>query len=98
MDGEGENNMEQLGLFQSENPKKEQYQPNKKDGINSRTLKIEEDGDYWKGNIKPKIRLRGCWLARAGFKPGNHVSVKSIAHGIIELRSSDAALVLNETP
>jgi hypothetical protein len=33
-----------------------------------RTLKIEADGDRWKG-IKPKIRLMGRWLERAGFRP-----------------------------
>jgi hypothetical protein len=52
----------------------------------ARTLKIEEDGDRWKGRIKPKIRLCGIWLERAGFKPGNFVSVTHIADGIIELR------------
>ena len=61
------------------------FQP--KDGINSRTLKIEEDGDFWKGGIKPKIRIKGRWLERAGFKPGNHVNVKCIAPGVIELHS-----------
>ena len=34
-----------------------------------RTLKIEADGDAWKGGIKPKIRLTGRWLELAGFKP-----------------------------
>lgn len=52
-----------------------------------RTLKIEEDGDFWKGRIKPKIRLRGLWLQQAGFQPGNRVSVNCIAHGVLELRS-----------
>lgn len=50
-----------------------------------RTLKIEEDGDRWKG-IKPKIRLTGRWLERAGFNPGNRVHVKCLAPGVIELR------------
>ena len=66
--------------------------------MNTRRLKIEEDGDFWKGTIKPKIRLKGCWLEQAGFKPGSHVSVKSIAPGVIELRSDDVTLILNETP
>lgn len=35
-----------------------------------RKLKIEADGDFWKGLMKPKIRLMGRWLARAGFQPG----------------------------
>lgn len=53
-----------------------------------RTLKIEEDGDYSKGRIKPKIRLMGQWLERAGFKPGTHVSVRCLGSGVIELRSA----------
>lgn len=64
--------------------------------MKSRTLKIEQDGDYWRGKIKPKIRLKGCWLEQAGFKPGNHVSVKSLAPGVIELRSNDMAMTQNE--
>jgi len=54
-----------------------------------RTLKIEADGDFWKGLTKPKIRLTGHWLERAGFKPGNRVHVMCLAPGVIELRSSD---------
>ncbi len=65
--------------------------------MNPRKLKIEEDGDFWRGKIKPKIRLNGYWLERAGFKPGSHVSVKSLAPGVIELRSIDAMLIQNET-
>jgi hypothetical protein len=49
-------------------------------------LKIEEDGDRWKGLIKPKIRLSGRWLERAGFNPGTRVSVVCLASGIIQLR------------
>ena len=55
-----------------------------------RTLKIERDGGFFKGPIKPKIRLMGHWLEQAGFKPGNRVSVTCLVPGIIELRS-DAA-------
>ena len=61
-----------------------------------RTLKIEEDGDSWKGVIKPKIRLMGRWLERAGFKPGTRVHITCVAPGIIELRSPDA-MMLNES-
>ena len=53
-----------------------------------RTLKIEEHGDPWKGDIKPKIRLKGSWLERAGFKHGQRVNVTCVAQGILELRSS----------
>lgn len=52
-----------------------------------RTLKIEAVGEFWLGLIKPKIRLTGYWLERAGFEPGTHVQVTCIAPGIIELRS-----------
>ena len=61
-----------------------------------RTLKIEAHGDSWKGLTKPKIRLIGRWLERAGFRPGNRVHVTCVAPGVIELRSSEA-LMLNET-
>ena len=61
-----------------------------------RILKIEADGDAWKGLIKPKIRLMGRWLERAGFSPGRHVHVTCVALGVIELRSSDVS-VMKET-
>jgi hypothetical protein len=62
-----------------------------------RTLKIEADGDPYRGLIKPKIRLMGRWLEEAGFAPGHRVQVKRIAPGVIEVRSS-GALDLNGTP
>jgi hypothetical protein len=52
----------------------------------SRTLKIEEEGDFWKRASKPKIRLMGRWLERAGFRPGSRVLVTCVAPGILELR------------
>jgi hypothetical protein len=55
-----------------------------------RQLKIEAEGDFWKGRIKPKIRLMGRWLERAGFAQGNRVHVTCLAPGVIELRSADA--------
>ena len=57
-----------------------------------RTLKIEEDGDYSRGRIKPKIRLMGHWLERAGFKPGSRVSVRHLGSGVIELRSETSKM------
>ena len=56
----------------------------------ARRLKIEEQGDHWKGRLKPKIRLTGRWLERAGFKPGSHVYVVGMAPGVLELRSADS--------
>jgi hypothetical protein len=60
-----------------------------------RKLKIEADGDPWKGLIKPKIRLMGRWLERAGFTPGKPVQVTCVAPGVLELRSPDVS-TLNE--
>jgi hypothetical protein len=57
----------------------------------NRKLKVEEHGTEFKGAIKPKIRLIGRWLERAGFKPGSHVEVVFLAPGVIELRSADVA-------
>ena len=58
-----------------------------------RKLKIEADGDFWKSRIKPKIRITGQWLERAGFNPGSHVQVLCVAPGVIELRAPDALTV-----
>jgi hypothetical protein len=43
--------------------------------MNTRNLKIEAAGDYWRGTVSPKIRLSGRWLERAGFKPGHRVEI-----------------------
>jgi hypothetical protein len=55
-----------------------------------RRLKIEETGDPWAGKVRPKIRLQGCWLERAGFRQGNYVHVKCVALGVMELQSTDS--------
>jgi len=60
----------------------------------SRTLKIEEEGDFSEHRVKPKIRLMGRWLENAGFRPGGRVHVVCRSPGIIELRIPDA---LNST-
>lgn len=57
-----------------------------------RCLKVEEVGDLYKGPYKPRIRIEGYWLHRAGFRPDSHVQVTCIAPGVIELRSSDVFL------
>jgi hypothetical protein len=74
--------------FQGEGSGVDSHEPPKesKPDLPVRTLKIEADGDRWKG-IKPKIRLMGQWLERAGFKPGTRVSVRCLDSGVIELRS-----------
>lgn len=53
----------------------------------NRTLKIESTGDFFKGKVKPKIRLTGHWLERAGFRPGGRVDLRQVAHGKLELRA-----------
>ena len=53
-----------------------------------RTLKVEEHGDRYRGRIRPKIRLLGLWLERAGFAPGTRVQVRSRGDGVLELRST----------
>ena len=58
-----------------------------------RTLKIEAQGDFWQGLTKPKIRLMGRWLERAGFCPGHRVQVLCLAPGVIELRSPDSRTI-----
>ena len=62
-----------------------------------RSLQIEEDGDRWRG-FKPKIRLMGRWLERAGFAPGNRVHVTCVAPGVIELRSFEALTMKDTRP
>jgi len=62
-----------------------------------RTLKIEAEGDGWKGLVKPKIRLMGRWLERAGFPPGHRVHVRCVAPGIIELRTREYGSVQEPT-
>ena len=58
-----------------------------------RKLKIEADGDFWRGFTKPKIRLMGRWLERAGFRPGSQVLVTCLGAGIIELRIANVTTV-----
>lgn len=45
----------------------------------ARTLKIEEalETNGNKTQVKPYIRLRGKWLEKAGFKPGQRVEVRT---------------------
>lgn len=51
----------------------------------TRSLKIEETGDFARAQIIPGIRLRGQWLAAAGFPPGARVRVTVLASGLIQL-------------
>jgi hypothetical protein len=55
----------------------------------SRSLKIEAHVEGWKSLAKPKIRLMGRWLERAGFIPGGRVEIMCLSPGVIELRAVD---------
>jgi cell division inhibitor SulA len=54
--------------------------------MKTRTLKIEESGDYAAKKITPTVRLKGKWLQAAGFPPGKHLELTVISPGVIELR------------
>jgi hypothetical protein len=54
--------------------------------MNPRNLKIEETGDFWRGKVKPRIRLNGQWLEHAGFKPGHRVEIRLVAPGTLTLQ------------
>jgi hypothetical protein len=60
---------------------------------NKRTLKIEAVGDFAAGRIKPKIRLKGHWLERAGFRPGHRVDVQCLKAGQITLQFKEEKFV-----
>jgi hypothetical protein len=51
-----------------------------------RRLKVERLGDPWRGKTFSGIRLKGYWLAEAGFAAGKHVRVCIISPGVTELR------------
>ena len=53
--------------------------------MSTRSLQIESCGDFWRRDIKPKIRLTGKWLERAGFKPGHRVTVEIGQPGTLTL-------------
>ena len=114
MDGRKENNVDQPELFKFQprkTRKRKEPQEYKVVALREcpvpdmtapkppvRTLKIEADGDFWKGLINPKIRIKGHSLERAGFRPGNRVQVACVAPGVIELRSPDPLLTNEMNP
>lgn len=55
----------------------------------ARSLKIEAVGDFAYRKIKPRIRLSGHWLEKAGFKPGHRVSVHSQKPGELMLQLTE---------
>ncbi len=52
----------------------------------ARTLKIEAVGDFAGHQVKPRIRLGGQWLEKAGFKPGHRVEICSSKPGELSLQ------------
>jgi hypothetical protein len=54
--------------------------------MNARTLKIEATGDFFRGKVKPRIRLTGYWLEQAGFKAGHRVQVRSSEPGTLSVQ------------
>lgn len=61
--------------------------------MKTRTLKIEETGDYFIGKTKPLIRLKGKWLAELGFKPNSKVEVRTDGEQLILTPKSGFTLV-----
>ena len=64
--------------------------------MNTRNLKIEAAGDFWRKKVSPKIRLSGQWLEQAGFKPGHRVTVEISQPGTITLRFLDQSTGAND--
>ena len=56
----------------------------------SHTLKIEAIGDFARCKVKPRIRLSGYWLERAGFKPGHRVAILLLKPGEMTLHFREA--------
>jgi hypothetical protein len=55
----------------------------------ARTLKIEAVGDFAGHQVKPRIRLGGQWLEKAGFKPGHRVEISSSKSGELSLQFTE---------
>ena len=53
---------------------------------NYRKLKVEEVGDFWRKNTKPRIRLSGKWMMKAGILPNNYVKVSNPQPGMLVLQ------------
>ena len=59
--------------------------------MNTRSLKIEMAGDFFRRKTFPKIRLQGQWLAKLGFAPGSRVAVIPMTAGEITLKAEGVA-------
>jgi hypothetical protein len=54
--------------------------------VKRRSLKIEAVGDFAYRKIKPRIRLSGHWLERAGFKPEHRAEIHVSRAGELTLQ------------
>ena len=55
--------------------------------MTTRLLTVEPFGDFFGKTIPASaVRLKGKWLQRAGFLPGQQVCLKIVGQGAIELR------------
>ena len=61
-----------------------------------RSLKIEAIGDFAYRKIKPRIRLSGHWLERAGFKPGHRAVIHELKPGELTLQFKEQARPVDE--
>lgn len=57
----------------------------------TRSLKIETVGDFAYRKIKPRIRLSGQWLEKAGFKPGHRAIIHESKPGELTLQFKERA-------
>ena len=57
-----------------------------KHNSNKRKLKVEEVGDFYRKRTKPRIRLKGLWLMKAGILPNNHVVIENPEPGVLVLQ------------
>jgi Toxin SymE, type I toxin-antitoxin system len=55
--------------------------------MNSRTIKIENTGDFFYRKTKPAIRLKGRWLENAGFPPDTYARITIRETGLIEIQA-----------
>jgi hypothetical protein len=53
----------------------------------SRVLKVQDTGDFYKKEVRPAIRLQGKWLLAAGLQPGKQVQVTNPQPGVLILKS-----------
>lgn len=57
--------------------------------LSSRTLKVQNVGDYFRKEVKPQIRLQGKWLLSAGLRPDSLVRITNPRPGVLIVKSLD---------